>query len=386
MSYRNINIGQTSGSSDYIGVHNYYLDFLKSFKNFISGMYPNINNYQFNYSDVTYLNKMLYKEHVQEFPICHINLNDIQVEDNSHAIRQLSLNSLGFSEFNVLQHLSNNNTIQESVLLDFKFEILNINVRINLDNSGEIFNYINTIQSLYPKNMMFYDYNYNAYINIDSHTKDWNMDDDVQNVYYKSDSSNQKIMRYALYYIEPIIKINNISSSKQIVNKGQSDNYVEIDFEVRIKVPNKIGNTLTSEQQVNGITIIIDDAKQSNDMPVLIDMDNDIYSDNRNKLQYSYILIEENFINKDENYLKISREIFEYIKESTIAIYMVEDTSINSKRHFLELGSYILLEQTNKIIEYDGYITIKITDKQYIENINTFNFGSFNRLELLVFN
>ena len=108
----------------YQGIHNYYYDFLKSFKRFISDVYPNINNFQFNYSDTTYLNYALYDKNVLEFPICHINIENIQTEDNHHVIRGRKLNALNHAEGNLLQHICNNNTLEESILLDFRITIL----------------------------------------------------------------------------------------------------------------------------------------------------------------------------------------------------------------------------------------------------------------------
>ena len=120
----------------------FYVDFLKSFKALIARVFPNINHYQFNYGDKSYLNYKLYKNHVTEFPNCHINLTDMRITDDvNHAFfRSIS------NHFNDLttQHICNNNTAQESVLLDFKWVNIQIDVRINVETAAEVFKSLTT--------------------------------------------------------------------------------------------------------------------------------------------------------------------------------------------------------------------------------------------------
>jgi len=364
-------------------MHNYYLDFLKSFKRFIAGVFPNINHYQFNYSDFTYLNYSLYQEHMKEFPICIINLNDMQVEDNSHVMRKLELTDLGFSNSNILQHICNNLTLEESVLLEFKFVVLQMQVRINFDNPGDIFNYMNIAQTFCPKNMMFYEYSYNAYINIDELTQHWGTDDELENVYYRT--INDTISRYSIYNIEPILKINGITSSKNIQNKSQQDNFIELDLEVRIKVPNRIGSATINNQLINGIEIMVNMNNNTEDLPILIDLDNDIYSDVRSRAQKIYLLSKDNFIinhETDTYKLVLDNSLEDEFKDKKLGIYLNEDcTAPENKSILLELGLYQELLESNQVSQStdgENKLIIRILrdnpqDKEFLDN---FIFGS----------
>jgi len=320
-------------------------------------------------------------------------MSNIRTENNSHVIRNLGPDTSGVSGYNVLHHLCNNHTLKESLLMDFKFVFIDMTVRFNLDNSGDIFNYMNVLQSLYPNNMYFYDYKYSAYINIDEVTENWNADQELENVYYKT--INDEIQKFAMYPVEPIFKITGITSSKNIELKGQPDNYVELNMEVYLKVPNRIGSSTINNQIVKGIQLIINSSDHSENLPILIDQDNDIYSSNRDKIERLYILSNDDFnINSTNEIYKLSVDpsLISVMENKRIAIYMITDTCLNDPDVlFIELGQYDNLVLTNKVLtnvelNTSGRIDIDIGATQLDkEELARFNFSEFSRLELLIF-
>ncbi len=365
-----------------IGVHNYYLDFLKSFKKLVSDSYPDINNYQFNYSSSTYLNYQLYKKHTHEFPLCHINLMNIQVED-VESIKRLNTNT-----FNTTFHLCNNDTKQESVYIDFKFVTLQLNVKINIGSTVDIFNYLNIAQDRFPLNFMFYDYKYTSFINLSGIADNWEVDDETENVYYRSVQGHSEM--YATYETEPVIKINSLTSSKQVELKSQDGNFVELDMEVRLKVPRMLMKNELGNNELRGIEIVINTNSYSETMPILIDMNNNTYSDLQDKALKVFIIPKDKLElhATDGNFIYIDSEYRVNLEDTKLAAYLVDDScQADPTVLFIELGNFEDILTNEIVIDNETYLQIDINktklDKQQLDD---FNIGELGIVELITFN
>lgn len=346
-------------------VHNFYIDFLKSFKTFLAGHFPAITTYQFNYSDKTVLNHNLYNEHAREFPAAIVNLTDIRVEDNAAFFRQIGS---AYAD-NLIQNLCENKTIDELVIMDFKWVTLAVQAKINVNSPTDLFNYHNYFLTTFPKNFMFYAYNYSSYIEVESVIQNWSLNDETEGLYYRLDIDEVK--GFALYNNQPLIKINEVSKNKGI--DGESS--VLADFEIYLKVPNVIGKSGVDNRVIDGIQIVINQMGDSK-MPILIDMNNDIYSDRRKKMSRIYLLEQSDF-NTTDNTVIIPLAILPDIQGKKIGIYMVDDsTSTEPNIIFYEHG--LLLDSEIG----SSNITLTISP----DNITNFNFCAFNILELLIFN
>ena len=354
---------------------NYYVDFLKSFKAFIAKVFPNINHYQFNYSDKSYLVYKMYKKHVTEFPNCHINLMDIRITDDvNRAFFRAIANK--FND-NTTQHICNNNTLQESVLLDFKWVNLQIDVRINVETGAEIFNYNNMLLSCFPQNYMFYDYKYNAYIDLEDVSTNWKVTDDLENVVYRAVDGNVK--KYALYKNEPIFKITNSSINKTVEGSVQNvGDGITISFDVQLKVPNIIGKNNGGGNTVQGIEIILN-MEEYADMPILIDMNNNVYSDNRDKACKIISLLKSD-IDQTNGQIILNNRIRELLYDRHVAMYIVDDSTAPTKdinTLWFELG-YIERDS----LKDKTFIQLNDHYKNELLNINV---SELSFIELLTF-
>jgi len=352
-------------------IHNYYLDFLKSIKRFVHTSFPEIKKYQFNYANKTYLSQQLYKNPVVELPTCMINLSDIRTVDNSAFMRGVGQQTCK----NTLQLLANNHTRQETIVMDNKWVILSIDIKINVNSSSDVLTFMDRLLSVYPKDYMFYAYEYMAYINIDHFTKEWSASDDVEGVYLQAKSSDNSIQRYGLYYVEPIFKVVSSQKNKTIEDEA----YVQFNLEVHLPVVNAIGNNTIDDRIIEGIQVIINSDK---DMPVLLDLDNQVYMDNRNKLLNAIILDESDFKIIDEKYyIILPKDIKEMITNKNIACNIVEDISLkSSKVNFIEFGRYTFDDITS--ITVDEEIRLCVSDTGDLFNIE---FNKFNLIELMIF-
>ncbi len=346
-------------------MYNHYLDFLKSFKSFISGTFPGINHFQFNYADNAFLNYKLYQEHVKEWPTCIINLTDITTDDNKAFFRYIA----GASSVETAQLLTSNHTLEESVVMDFKWVTMQIQVRINLYSLADLLDYHNQLLSAFPKNFMFYAYKYTALINVDNYTEDWLESHDTEGLHYRT--TNQDVEAFAAYPIEPIFRMNSIVKNKMV----DGETSLDVNLEVRLKVPNIVGTTTDDNRIVNGIQIIINSAGDAKDLPILIDMDNDIYSDRRRKLHRSYILTESDF-DKENNTVTVKEEIFPELENRSIAIYMVDDsTSPDPEILWTEIPIF-------DIVPVDGELIIPL---ESTIDLSKFQFSQLSNTELYVF-
>ena len=351
-------------------IHNYYMDFLRSFKKFIGTYFPNIETFQFNYADKAYLNYQLYQNHVQQYPMCIVTMNNIMPDDNAAIFRaqaQMMPDSCA-----TLQLLCVNDSTQEAVVMDFKWVTINIQVNINVNNTSDLLDFHDFIITTFPNNFLFYAYDYNSYINVDAQTKSWSSTDTTEGLVFRVfDSTTQG---YALYTTSPIFKINSTNVSKVV----DGDSSIQMDMEVRMKVPNIIGSKTINNQIIDGIQIVIGMASPSTAdavLPILIDMNNNVYSDLRGRISKVFILGVENF-QPTVNTVTIGTDILAQITNKRVAIYMVDDSTIGSPEViFYEYGLF-----TSSI---DVPLVITLSEDS---SISTFNFSSYSILQLMTFN
>jgi len=345
-------------------MYSYYLDFLKSLKKFVADIFPDIKHYQFNYGSYTLLHHKLYKEHVQEYPMCIINLSDITNEDNQAFKRYIG----NKHSIQTAQLLASNHTKKESVLMDFKWMILQFQIKINFNSTADLLNYHNVLQSYFPKNFMFYSYTYNVLIEISKYTNNWEPTDTTEGLVYRA--INQKVETFAQYGIEPIFRITNITQTKDV----QTDISLDISLEVKIKVPNKIGNQSFDERIVNGIEIVIATTDEFNSLPILIDMDDDVISDRLSRLKRRYILNEKMIVN---NQLILNYEEYNLLLGYPIGIYIVDDsTSVDAKISFTEIP--LLTDDYTNADKKEFVIDLA-------DDLSYFQFSDLSNMQLMVF-
>ncbi len=355
-------------------MYSYYLDHLKSLKKFVADVFPAITHYQFNYGNYSLVNYKLYKEHVVEYPMCIINLTDITNEDNQAFKRYIG----NKHSLQTAQLLASNHTKKDSIVMDFKWMVLQVQIKINFASAADLLNYNNVFQSYFPKNFMFYSYAYKSLINIDNYTKNWEPTDTTEGLVYRV--VEQNIEAFAEYEIEPLFRINSIVQNKDI----KSGISLDVNIEVKLKVPNKIGNITIDDRLVNGIEIVINDMQK--ETPFLIDMNNDIF--NNVKIKRRYILTPDLLIG---NTLELDYTTYNSLLNHSLGVYLVDDsTSPEPNISWTELfltDQNIVIKQpfvaatstTPEIAE------IKVFRIQIDDNIQTYTFNTLSNLQLLVF-
>jgi len=354
-------------------MYKYYLDFLKSFKIFLGDTFPSIQHYQFNYADKAYLNYKLYNQHVQEYPLCIVNITDLQTEDNAAFMRA------AYSQYSgvMVQAIASNLTRRQTIVMDFKRMIIQLNVRINVNNLSDLLNFHNELMSRVPKDFTFYAYNYNSYINIDDYIDGWKIDDDTNGLYYRA--VNQNVEAFALYNIEPSIKIQSVTK-----NKTQDDMYLDIGIEVRLSVPNAAGTNTINDSIIDGIQIIVEQG--DSDLPILIDMDNDIISDRKDKLVKTFILHENNF-DKECNCLNLPYLQYKDYINHHVVVYTIDDllNIKNGKATILYTSIYITDDLIIDDINVPDDESKKLIRIILHDDISSFSFSQFSKLELYIF-
>lgn len=341
-------------------MYSFYLDYLKSFKAFIASVFPAIEHYQFNYADKAYLNYKLYEEHVQEYPMCIVTLTDITTEDNKDFFRYIGMKY----STDTLALLASNHTQQSSVIMDFKWVTIQTQIRINLASVADLLDYHNQLISAFPKSFMFYSYKYNSYIPIDDYVTGWEPTDDTEGLYYRA--IDQTVQPVAVYNIEPLFRVNSITKNKIVGD----DISLDINIEVRLKVPNYIGSKSIDNRIVNGIQVVMNTDTNNTDNPILIDMDNDIYSDR--KIRRGYLLTAADF-DIVNNTAVLDTTLYD-LTDKHIGIYLVDDsTSYKPKVYWTEgLVTIDDIQDTNYVITLD-------------DPLSDFQFSPMSNLRVLVF-
>jgi len=345
-------------------MNSHYLDFLKSFKKFIASHFPEIEHYQFNYGDKAFLNYKLYQEHVKEYPMCMINLTDISVDDNKAFFRYIG----GAHSDELVEVLANNHNLQETILCDFKWVTMQVQLKINLASLADLLDYHNHFISAFPKDFMFYAYRYNSFININKYMTNWEPSHDMDGVHYRS--ADQATEGFAWFGLEPLFKVTSTTKTKNVEDEISLD----IGLEIRLRVPNVIGNQTIDNRIINGIQIV--ENLQTETTPILIDMNNDVFSDRQQKFKQANILAESNF-NIENNTCEVPISLRDQIINKACAIYIVDDSTSNAPNILWE--EITLVEDTMLNDDLDTFI-FPLKD-----NLTNFKFGPLSITELLIF-
>lgn len=384
-------------------IHNYYVDFLKSFKKFISNTYGDatesivdgvptvggIKHFEFNYASKSLLHYKLYKHINFEYPTCVINITDIQSMDNSFASR---FNGNVFTS-EIAQTVAWNKISGEAIKVDFKWATLLMNIRINFETGADVLNYYDRLMHL-PSNFMFYSYKYGSFLDV-SHLIENGVGnpDDFEELYLKMEPTSSTLKYWAYYETEPLFKVNN--KQKNIVNDN-NEFYINLDMEVQLKIPSVVGNILHQKQLVKNLEIVI--ANTFNiDNPILIDT-NEIYIDNKNKLNKVFVLDINDFeqIEIDGKHitrLKIPIDYKSNFENKIVSLYMCSDVTNNIPKIFnIKFGVFGIKETNIVDISMDEnfiyFSSEDIIDESNWESITNLvkNIDTLSDIRLLIYN
>ena len=254
---------------------------------------------------------------------------------------------------------------------------IQIDVKINVETGAEVFNYNHVLISNFPQNYMFYDYKYNAYIDLEDVSKNWEVTDVLENVVYRAVDGNVK--KYALYSNEPIFKIINTSINKTVEGSVQNvGDGLTISFDVQLKVPNIIGKNKDTSRALEGIEIILNTGDYT-DMPILIDMNNNVYSDNRNKASKIISLLKTE-VDQTNGQIILNDRIRELLYDRHVAMFIVDDSTAPAKdvtTLWFELGFFAKDSLKDKTF-------IQLND-QYKNELLNINVSELSFMEILTF-
>lgn len=376
-------------------VHNYYVDFLKSLKKFISNIYGDatvemvngietvggIKYFEFNYASKSLLHYKLYQHINFEYPTCIINIIDVQT-DNSHPMRYNS----GIYTPEIAQIVGTNTKTMDNIVVDYRWVTINLNIRMNFETGADVINYYDRLNNL-PVNFMFYSYKYSSFI--DGTDLMFGSADDYEGVYLKMEPTTGRLRYWFNYMTEPIFKI--VSKQKNIMS-DTNDFYIDLSLEVQLKIPAIIAGVTYQNQVVKNIEIII--ANTFNiDNPLLIDT-KEVYIDNKNKLNHVILLNKEDFsiesidATKGTNRvkLKISTDFLPYLENKIISLYICSDVTDRAPQISHKEFGVFNIDETNILIEDDSIVFIgssAIKDDFYTGYLSL---GPLSDIRLLVFN
>ena len=373
-------------------VHNYYVDFLKSLKKFISNIYGDatielvngeetvggIKHFEFNYASKSILQYKLYKHINFEFPTCIINITDIQT-DNSHPMRYNS----GIYTPEISQVVGTNTRTNENIIVDYRWVTMNINIRLNFETGADVLNYYDRLNNL-PINFMFYSYKYASFI--DGTELMYGSALDYDGVYLKTEPTSGRLRYWFSYYTEPIFKI--LSKQKNI-DGTNNEFYISLDLECQLKIPAIIAGVNRNNFLIKNIEIVITNTFNI-DNPILIDT-NEVYIDNKNKLNNVVLLEKSNFEviqlnDKEYIQLKLSKEYLPFLNDKIVSLYICSDvTNADPKVTHKKFGIFNV-DETNILIDGDFIIFRSLTTQDDEFYTGYINIGEFSDVRLLIFN
>ena len=318
--------------------HNYYIDFLKSLNSFIYKRFlaseaifassQPIQKIEYNISSKTITTYQLYGKESYEYPNVMIDLLDIR---GDNGVSSISRNAYGLiSTMNTFE-LTYNETKNQSIFIELKRYLLNFNIRINLETSADMINYYHTITNNVPLNFTFVDYKFNYFIDISwlFNSLNWHEDNNIINFIKDSHVINtdesSAYHYYSLLEVQPEFEFTSITKEEDKENMKYA---ININCVAALFIPFAL--YYQDWQRIERI-IINTDLNGYNDIPVLLDIDQDIFC-NKNLIK-TEIIPKENLI----PYTKIYNEGtgFEFSAE-TYKIKSELDPSFLSK--FLNLA------------------------------------------------
>ena len=264
--------------------HNWYAEFLKSFRYFIDRVTAGeITKYEFDSGSKTLEYYYLYHNQSYEYPTCNIELTDISLIDGVGPIARNAMMNINPSNHNII--LTENLTTNDIILLDKRHVNITFTVTIACEDHAQVMNMHDMFVSQLPLNFSFYDYKYVNYIEVTDFVQGWDLqNDNILNIFEQSSASmrytqeeedkynkREYIQRYFSSIInQPILEM---TSCQKQTDKETQKHSLTVNFETMIEIPNVLrGKTL---DVVNSINIVIDTNRQ-NDLPVMIDLPENI--------------------------------------------------------------------------------------------------------------
>jgi len=360
-------------------IHNYFIDFLKGFKFYLSRTFlDRITRYEFNYGNKSVLQYKLYKEMDTEYPNAYISLTNIRQET---ALFQQNKQGNIYCESRA-PLLSSNDTLNQKIFMDFKWVTLQLNVKINCENSAEIIDFQNYFNDNIPgTNFMYYAYKYMNNIELSDIIPHWNDEHDISNIFYKVELTSDNIKRYCLYNNEPIINCVNIS---QNIDNENSTFSLDLDFEIQLQVPFQV-SLVDNGELIKTIDITINTSQLNpNNVPILTDMKDAIFQ--TENIKNVYIIDKEDINIIDKNIFLLHekyRNILLNNESNHFAFYLIDDYSSmnNNVNYEIFFKKHIKQIENNKLL-------INISDKNIpetsLDNLDNNN-GYFSSFKLLIF-
>jgi len=357
--------------------HNFYSDFLRSFKKFI-GKVTNetITKYEFNYGSKTVDFDRMMKDESFEYPTCIIELNDTVLIDNVSPIaRNANMNvNPSMHNFIIAENLNRN----QGILLDKRWINLQLNIILNLEDASSLINYYDLFISQLPYNFSFYDYKYISYIDITPFAKDWDItSENVFNVFVMPDPTNDRNNYYAMVENQPIIEMNSVTKNQ---DKESGMHQLNINFDVMIELPNLLRGK--NFQEIRGISIVIDSSGR--ETPILIDVPDNLLS---NKNVDRGIVLDKSCFHLgqdgEDGYLEIQTDVD--LSAFKLSLWAVEDTTSNSsKRFFIPINENTKIDKDNNtntsnykiyLSEIDWFLDFNFDNKFGFYNLILFKKG-----------
>lgn len=312
-------------------MHNYYSEFLKSFKAFIGKVTnDSITYYEFDYGSKTIDFYKLIQDESFEYPTCIIEMQDAQLVDGVGPIARNAMMNINPSNHNMV--IAENFTKPNIIMMDKRWVNITFSVSINLEDSASLLNYHDLFISQLPFNFTFYDYSYISFIDVTPLVQGWDFDnDDISNIFVRKDPTSARNKYYAMVDNKPLLELTSITKQN---DKDGMGHQLNMTFETMIEIPNLLRSK--SYQEVKSISVIIDTVGQQ-DYPILIDIPDNILT-NKN-IEKGIILKSQAFhlgINDERSYLEINSNVD--ITSYELALWVVEDsTRAASKRILIPL-------------------------------------------------
>jgi hypothetical protein len=335
-----------------------------------------VTRYNFNYSSMNIQSWKLQQKTDYELPTVDINFVGLRNQDNGSVLR----GTRGIMNPSTFIECAYNKTQHEILGIDYRAVVLNVSTQMVCETPAQVLNYHDIMMSSMPENLYFYDYKYSGFISVNGIIDEWDLEtDDIENIYLKMDEYKSEFIPNIRYWCEPLFKMTSLTKN---IDQQSSRYTLDASFEITIHVPDTIGLTSDiSRTGIESIEITVSPNSFNTTIPIMIDMNNNIYSDNVGKISQSIALLEDDF-DFENNLLKLPEFMKSLFSNKYIAIYANEDsTSSSPKQIFVDLGFSVDVDVI------DGYINIEFTDTQKeFDIIKSFNFNNLTNLMLITFN
>ncbi len=359
-------------------MHNYYSEFLKSFKSFIANVTnDSITYYEFDYGSKTIDHYRMQENESWEYPTCIIEMQDAQLVDGVGPIARNAMMNVNPSNHNII--IAENLTRYQGILLDKRWVNITFTVTINVEDSASLLNYHDLFISQLPFNFTFYDYSYISYIDVSPFVEGWDFDnEDISNIFVRRDPTGYNDKYYAMVSNTPLLELTSVTKQN---DKESATHSLTLNFETMIEIPNLLRGK--GFQEIRSINIIIDTTGNQQENPILLDIPDNILT-NKN-IEKGIIISPQDFHLGEggtRQYLEVNTLVD--IESFKLALWVVEDSTIvTSKRILIPLQNATILKIED---DDDNHLRWEIEFGELNWFLN-FQFSSqFNFINLILFN